>query len=69
LGFEIIELEANGNYFEFPGQELLRVPSVAQRYIGRTLSPSESSSLVLAPAVLDQLNRSGSRSEDLLCFG
>ena len=32
LGFEILEISANGNYFEWLAQELRRLPQVAQQY-------------------------------------
>ena len=31
-GFEILEIKSNGNYFEYMGQEIRRIPSIADRY-------------------------------------
>ena len=36
--FEIIELEFNGNYFEFIGREIRRIGSVANRYGGTKIT-------------------------------
>ena len=34
LGFDIVEMTPNGNFFECVGQELRRVPEMAQRFAG-----------------------------------
>jgi hypothetical protein len=45
-GFEIMELQANGNFFEYMAQEIRRIPYVAQYYVeGEKLSQAESSTL------------------------
>jgi SAM-dependent methyltransferase len=38
LGCEILEMDWNGNFFEYLGQELRRLPSVAKTYCGDALS-------------------------------
>lgn len=37
LGFEMVQLEANGNFFEFVAQELRRTPEMSQQYARRRL--------------------------------
>ncbi len=70
-GFSIIEISANGNYFEYLAQETKRLPSIAKKYsnlnffikllIGITKYP-----LIFA---LTFLSRNNKKSEELLCFG
>lgn len=31
-GFEIMEMETNGNFFEYLGQEIRRIPNISKRY-------------------------------------
>ena len=31
--FEILEIESNGNYFEYIAQELIKIPSVSKKYV------------------------------------
>lgn len=41
-GFKIIEMNTNGNYFDFLAQELIRIPEVAKQYSKTTLNKNES---------------------------
>jgi SAM-dependent methyltransferase len=69
LGFEIVELIPNGNFFQFLAQEMRRVPSVAERYSAGPLSTAERSALKLALSVVEKLSETDRGSDDLLCFG
>jgi ubiquinone/menaquinone biosynthesis C-methylase UbiE len=69
LGFEVVELVPNGNFFQFLAQELRRVPSVAERYTAGQLSAAERSALTLALSVVQKLSEADRGSDDLLCFG
>jgi len=69
-GFEIIEHFANGNYFDFISQELLRMPLVIKKYshisyLGYLLY------LVTVPLVLILVlvSKFSKKSEQQLCFG
>ena len=69
-GFEIVEYQTNGNYFDFLGQELLRVPLVIKKYsflsyLGFVLY------LVAVPLVLilAAMSKFSRNSETQLCFG
>jgi hypothetical protein len=73
-GFEVVELEANGNYFAFLAQELVRLPSVLEKYSkGKTGNNLKTRVRRYAlTVVLDWLNdgiSSDSGSKELLCFG
>lgn len=68
-GFNILELERNGNFFEFIAQELRRVPLVARRYTASRLRPWEYLAVNLLLPALGRLSRRDRGSADLLCFG
>jgi ubiquinone/menaquinone biosynthesis C-methylase UbiE len=68
-GFTIEELSANGNFFEYLAQEIRRLPSVSEHYVGRRVGwyPRLLSQLFLR--FLHQLSPRDSGSAELLCFG
>lgn len=68
-GMEVDEVTANGNWFEFIGQELSRA-----RFVSRTYSSGALGWLILAASyplrvVLTFLSRSDRGSSELLCYG
>lgn len=67
--YEILDLAANGNYFEYVAQELRRLDSVAVQYAGRPLGRMTKLLLSLLYRKLDVLSRTGDRSQELLCYG
>jgi len=66
-GLEIVELQANGDWFSFARQELLRLPSMARRY-GNWSWPF---AYILAALGLVYFALSGVRrsADDVACFG
>jgi len=70
LGFEIMEIEPNGNFFEYLAQEVRRLPAVASRYaaVGKRWWWLHGLMYPLLVA-LDVLSRRDSGSSELLCFG
>lgn len=69
LGFEIIELKANGNYFEYVAQELRRLPGVAGRYTIGKLARYEKLVIRILLSTLYRLSRGDSGSNELLFYG
>ena len=68
LGFEIEDMQRNGNYFEYLAQELRRLPSIGKQYANKNLSWVER---IAANIVLGSLNRLSPHdhgSEELLAF-
>ena len=51
-GFDIQEMQFNGNYFEYLAQEVRRLPEIAARYAGRRSRTPQSIALRLASSVL-----------------
>lgn len=70
LGFNIIELGSNGNFFEYLAQEIRRVEYVAAKYAGSMgLVEPERKSLEQVLALLEQYSSVDNGSDELLCFG
>ncbi len=67
--YNILDLKANGNFYEFLAQEIMRVPMVARTYSGSKVNPIEMGWLLLALRVLNRLNRRKNQSDELMCFG
>lgn len=68
-GFEIIEIEANGNFFEYLGQEVRRLPSISGEYSGGTPNRLERFALKCVLKMLERFSRKDQGSDELLCFG
>ncbi len=68
-GFTSIEIEANGNFFEFLAQEIYRLPTVASRYAGRRLGPIAALAAYVLLRSLRKLSRADASSAELLCYG
>ncbi|WP_434687165.1 class I SAM-dependent methyltransferase [Pseudanabaena minima] len=68
-GFEILEIETNGNFFEYVAQELRRISYVAQRYANYNFSELEHNTIYQSLSLLEIINQEPNNSEELLCFG
>jgi SAM-dependent methyltransferase len=73
LGFEILELQANGSFFEYVAQEIHRVPSMAKAYGSRFSAVLAFAAyfllglpFILALGLASHFDRG---SADILCFG
>lgn len=71
FGFTDIFVEANGNYFDYMKQELLRIYSVSQRYTvnRRSLKFLELCALGFLLKALKRFSRKDAGSHALLCYG
>lgn len=67
--FTIDDLDLNGNYFEFIGQEIRRIPSMANKYASQKLNFFERRILGLNLRLLQKLSNKEKSSSELLCFG
>lgn len=68
-GFEILEIESNGNFFEFIAQELNRLPSCAKKYSKGNISFLDKILIGLIHVSLNRLSRKDIGSSELLNFG
>ena len=74
LGFKIMEIDANGNFFEYLGQEINRLPFVEGKYVTKLpFGPIKRIFKKFATYYLlnrlKELSEKNSVSEELLCFG
>jgi ubiquinone/menaquinone biosynthesis C-methylase UbiE len=69
MGFRIIEILSNGNYFEFLGQELRRLPIIARKYCQDYPRLYERVVIRLALIMLGRFANKDKGSKELLCFG
>ena len=72
-GFEIVEMQMSGNYFEYLAQEIRRLPEIATRYADRRSRSPQSILLRLASRLLlgalQAFTDADQGSSELLCYG
>ena len=68
-GFEIKDLQLNGNFFEFVAQENRRVKSIALKYAGKKLNVLHKIIIHLNLLILQGFSKKDKGSSELLCFG
>jgi ubiquinone/menaquinone biosynthesis C-methylase UbiE len=69
LGFEIIDLQENGNFFEYLAQETRRLRGISQRYADSELNERETAAVESILGALSRFSASDRGSSELLCFG
>jgi ubiquinone/menaquinone biosynthesis C-methylase UbiE len=69
LGFELLDLQMNGDYFEFLSQEIRRLKPMAKQYAGMKLSLYDRMLNHLLLFRLQKMSRKGAASKELLCYG
>lgn len=69
LGYDMVDLQLNGNYFEYLAQELRRLPSITQRYSegGEVNQQLEAIGVLLQSLAVASAGDQG--SNELLAFG
>lgn len=69
-GFKILDLQENGNYFEYLGQEIRRIPWVVERYAeGSKYNYLEFLATKLCLSMLERFSKKDCGSSELLHFG
>lgn len=68
-GFEIIEYETNGNYFEYLAQELWRLPEIAKKYANTKKGFMQKILIYFMALLLNKYNIKDTGSSELLSFG
>lgn len=68
-GFEIVEIDANGNFFEYLAQEVRRVPQIAGKYCDDRMGLMGRLGMYLLLRALGRFSRQDIGSKELLCFG
>ena len=67
--FRIIEIVANGNFFEYLAQEVYRIPSVSGRYAKSKPHRFELFGMYLVQRMLRRFSNRDSSSSEFLCYG
>lgn len=68
-GFEIVQLECNGSFFEFLAQEMRRLYNISLRYSNSRPNLLERLALRLVLRMLHRFSGNDKGSSELLCFG
>jgi ubiquinone/menaquinone biosynthesis C-methylase UbiE len=68
-GFEIVDLVENGNYFEYLGQEIRRIPTIADKYSNEKTTFIQRYMIKILLSMLDTYSKKDTGSNDLLHFG
>jgi ubiquinone/menaquinone biosynthesis C-methylase UbiE len=68
-GFKIVDIQENGNFFEYLAQEIRRVPSIAEQYSGDKLSRRERIASKVVINMLERFSKQDHGSEEILHFG
>jgi SAM-dependent methyltransferase len=68
-GFRVLEIQTNGNYFEFLAQELRRLPLIAHNYSQDHPRFYERPVLGILLRMLQRFTDKDKGSDELLCFG
>ena len=68
-GFDILEITANGGYFDFLAQEINRVPEMARRYTDCKPRLRDLALVFFIQRALARFRRHDRQSSELLCFG
>ncbi|MFW6009242.1 MAG: class I SAM-dependent methyltransferase [archaeon] len=69
LGFKILDISYNGNYYEYMAQELRRLPKIATQYSNIKINKKQGSKIKEVLSILDNLNKKDNASSELLCYG
>jgi hypothetical protein len=70
-GFKILQIEHNGNYFEYVGQELWRISSMASKYSNIGFFRKLFLKVLIVPLLflLRGFSQEDMGSQETLCFG
>lgn len=69
LGFEIVEMTTNGDFFNYLAQENFRLNSISEKYTGKKLSFFEKVILFFMQRVIKKRADIVNKSDELLCYG
>jgi hypothetical protein len=68
-GFEIEDLQMNGNFFEFLAQENRRIKRVAKQYTGKKINLLDKVFIHGVLWTLERLSKKAAKSAELLSYG
>jgi ubiquinone/menaquinone biosynthesis C-methylase UbiE len=68
-GFRIVEIQKNGDYFEYLAQEIIRLPAMAKRYSQSRLIIWHYLIMFMLLKILKKLSKNNRGSQEVLYFG
>jgi len=68
-GYDILEMQMNGNFFEYVAQELRRIKTIGKRYTSQKVTLLDKIFIHLPLWTLQKLSKADKGSGELLCFG
>jgi len=69
LGFKLGNIKTNGNFFEYLGQEIHRIPSMADKFTSQKASRIERIAMKIVLTMLERFSKNDTTSDEVLCFG
>ena len=69
IGFEILEINPNGNYFSYIAQEIRRIPTCASKYSFKKMAWYSRFVIKVFLYILEHIEDKNADSSELLCFG
>ncbi len=69
LGYNILDMDLNGNFFEYLAQEVRRIKRMAKEYSGVKISLFDKVINHLLLLRLQRLSAKGQKSKEILCYG
>jgi len=69
LGFKLENIKTNGNFFEYLGQEIHRIPSMADKFTMQKASRMERFAMKIVLTMLERFSKNDTTSDEVLCFG
>jgi ubiquinone/menaquinone biosynthesis C-methylase UbiE len=69
FGYDILDKQMNGNYFEYIAQEVRRIKRMAMEYAGTRLNLIDKILVHAILPLLQRLSRKGNKSNEILCYG
>jgi ubiquinone/menaquinone biosynthesis C-methylase UbiE len=69
FGYQVLDQQLNGNYFEYVAQEVRRIKRMASQYAGTGLSLLDKIIIHSILPLLQTLSRKGNSSNEMLCYG
>ena len=65
----VVKKYKNGNFFEYLGQEIRRIPSIANKHTASKVARLEKVAIKMVLKMLDRFSKQDEGSDELLCFG
>lgn len=69
LNFEVMDIQHNGNYFEYIAQEIRRIPDVSNQYAATQIGEEGYHVIHQMLGMLNSLSKKGDTSKEFLCYG